>query len=381
MAETSRPRRPSDPVPNDLEQVETDIDYWTAQLAGCSGGSERASQIDVRLRMLTRAKERLLSQPGNTRLAIEKVRTLLGQKRALEGQDKVLSQADPTSGNMSLVRPVKDAFERIHNQFPGLVPAFDSNSISVHGLRLQIASAVACISTRIEQSDSSQTIRGQTIRIFISHSHADAAIAEAFADLFQAAFNLPCEAIRCSSVARYALQFGVEIPGQVRDEVLAASVLIGIVTQSSRESAWVLFELGARWGASKSLIPVLAPNGDASLLPPPIRDAHAMRCTNEDVIKLVEEISSMLGESIPRVSTYTKHIDAVLKAAQSMDGLRNETSAKPPPRIKWGCYQFDGEDRLFCTACYDTKGLKIQTTRLNSNFRQCPNCKAKLGSG
>src|SRR5689334_11454273 len=28
---------------------------------------------------------------------------------------------------------------------------------------------------------------------------------------------------------------------------------------------------------------------------------------------------------------------------------------KVKPRMKWGCYQFDGEEGLFCTACYDTK--------------------------
>jgi hypothetical protein len=61
--------------------------------------------------------------------------------------------------------------------------------------------------------------------------------------------------------------------------------------------------------------------------------------------------------------------------------LKEAAAPKEKPRRKWGCYQFDGEDGLFCTACYDTKGRKIQTTRLNSNFRQCPVCKAMLGSG
>jgi hypothetical protein len=49
------------------------------------------------------------------------------------------------------------------------------------------------------------------------------------------------------------------------------------------------------------------------------------------------------------------------------------------PTIKWGAYEFPGEDGLFCTACYDTKRQKIHTTRLNSQYRQCPVCKALLG--
>lgn len=49
------------------------------------------------------------------------------------------------------------------------------------------------------------------------------------------------------------------------------------------------------------------------------------------------------------------------------------------PTMKWGAYEFAGEDGLFCTACYDTKQQKIRTTRLNSRYRQCPVCKALLG--
>ena len=170
---------------------------------------------------------------------------------------------------------------------------------------------------------STEIAREHTIRIFISHSHADAAIAEAFADLFRSAFNLQCDAIRCSSVPRCSLQFGVEVPEQIRDEVLAAAVLIGIVSESSRESAWVLFELGARWGTSKSLIPVLAANGDADLLPPPIRDSHAMKCTFDNVIKLVEEVAPLLNAPTPRTSTYTKHIQAILET-QVVTGSPNQ---------------------------------------------------------
>ena len=49
------------------------------------------------------------------------------------------------------------------------------------------------------------------------------------------------------------------------------------------------------------------------------------------------------------------------------------------PTVKWGAYQFAGDDGLYCTACYDTKRQKIRTTRLNSKYRQCPVCKALLG--
>src|SRR5581483_8762372 len=63
-----QPRRPNDPIPDNSEELERDIDYWTDQLAECSGGSERAYQIDARLKRLARAKERVMlaRQGGET---------------------------------------------------------------------------------------------------------------------------------------------------------------------------------------------------------------------------------------------------------------------------------------------------------------------------
>ena len=95
-------------------------------------------------------------------------------------------------------------------------------------LRLDLAGAQ---STKISESMSANTMSGAavategrgggleaasrpTIRIFISHSHADAAIAETFAELFQSAFNLTCNAIRCSSVPRYHCNLASTFPGK-----------------------------------------------------------------------------------------------------------------------------------------------------------------------
>ena len=61
--------------------------------------------------------------------------------------------------------------------------------------------------------------------------------------------------------------------------------------------------------------------------------------------------------------------------------LKAATSAPvEKPVVKWGCYQFDGDDGLYCTACFDTKRQKNRVTRLNTQFRQCPVCKALLGA-
>jgi hypothetical protein len=46
-----------------------------------------------------------------------------------------------------------------------------------------------------------------------------------------------------------------------------------------------------------------------------------------------------------------------------------------PPRMKWGCYQFDDTEGVFCAACYDNRGRKVRATRVNSTSLVCPICR------
>lgn len=59
MSEAPRARRPNDPIPETLEEIEAELDHWTGQLSECSMGSERFNAVEVRLRQLARAKESL----------------------------------------------------------------------------------------------------------------------------------------------------------------------------------------------------------------------------------------------------------------------------------------------------------------------------------
>jgi hypothetical protein len=55
-------------------------------------------------------------------------------------------------------------------------------------------------------------------------------------------------------------------------------------------------------------------------------------------------------------------------------GLLQQPTRKTKPKIKWGCYQFDGEEGLFCIRCYETQGRKHPTNRVNTKQRQCAVC-------
>jgi hypothetical protein len=115
-------------------------------------------------------------------------------------------------------------------------------------------------------------------------------------------------------------------------------------------------------------------------------------------IKTLAEIASTVKNAEVRQELNTKIADLqglLITARQAMLELQDkyeqvlrenkqlkETTApkQKPLGMKWGCYEFEGEEGLFCTACYDSKGQKSQTNRINSRFRMCPVCRATIGS-
>ena len=68
--------------------------------------------------------------------------------------------------------------------------------------------------------------------------------------------------------------------------------------------------------------------------------------------------------------------------AQEIQSLRraDPLSRPKPSGSQWGCYKFDGDDGLYCTGCYDSKGLKSRTNRASARSRACPVCRAVIGS-
>lgn len=154
------------------------------------------------------------------------------------------------------------------------------------------------------------------IDVFISHTVKDATIAEQLIALLRMALNLRADQIRCTSVDGYRLSAGANTNDQLRQEVHEAKTLIGIITQESLQSAYVLFELGARWGANRHLVPLLAASTSPTTLVGPLSVLNALSCdSNPQIYQLVADLAQELNIPNPNPQSYLRQIENLIRAS------------------------------------------------------------------
>jgi hypothetical protein len=240
------------------------------------------------------------------------------------------------------------------------------------------------------------------LKIFVSHSSRDASLAEAVVDLVQSALNLPANEIRCSSVDGHRLPVGVNTESKLREEVNAATVVIGLVTPSSLVSAFVMFELGARWGSGLFLAPLLAGVQPQELMGP-LSLLNALSAESDAQLhQLLGDVAAQLKIPLQNAASYVKHISKVIQLAKGV--LHGETrervisqenlalkaelastkekleTRKPKPQ-QFGdvhYYVIEGENIPYCPVCYGKHGNLIPLPAGESwsgGFRRhCPAC-------
>jgi len=178
-------------------------------------------------------------------------------------------------------------------------------------------------SSSIQQKRNSPTgqfeMASQSIRLFISHCAEDAGLAERLIDLIRAAIGLSASEIRCTSVDGYRLPGGVDADDQLRREVHESDVFVGIISLSSLRSMYVLFELGARWGAGRHLVPLLAPGIEPTVLDGPLAGLNALRTDNPAQLhQLVEELATKLGRPLASGASFEKYVTALMTTPSSL---------------------------------------------------------------
>lgn len=170
--------------------------------------------------------------------------------------------------------------------------------------------------------------------IFVSHSSQDSQTAEAIVRLLRLAFNLAPADIRCTSVDGYRLPAGSDTDAQLRNEVLGAQVLIGILSPQGMSSAYVLFELGARWGAQKPLVPLLAPGIGPEILKGPVSGLNALRSDSEPQLhQLISDLASYLGRPANSPASYAAELKAIASAPASPSYRVEQPEDKTQPEL------------------------------------------------
>ena len=160
-----------------------------------------------------------------------------------------------------------------------------------------------------------------SIKVFISHSSSDVGIAKGLIDLLQKALHLTSDEIRCTSVDGFRMPGGASIDDTLRAEVHNADVLIGLVTPRSLASAYVTFELGARWGAERPMIPLLAYGVTAGDLDEPLGGINALDSSQEgQVHQLVEDLARILAIHPDKTSSYAGAVNDLVR--QSIESVK-----------------------------------------------------------
>ena len=157
------------------------------------------------------------------------------------------------------------------------------------------------------------------MRVFISHSSLDEEVTRILIDLLRQALNLRSEDIRCTSVDGYRLPGGVTTSKALREEVNEAALVIGLITPSSIKSAYVLFELGARWGLGKAMIPLLASGTNLEHLEGPLKEINVLDCSEVgQVHQLLENAGKHLQRQLDSASSYTNLANKLVEASSNI---------------------------------------------------------------
>ncbi len=170
------------------------------------------------------------------------------------------------------------------------------------------------------------------VDVFVSHSSEDSLLAKQLVDLLRSSLNLRAQQIRCTSVDGYRLPAGADADEQLRKEALEARAFIGILSPFSLASAYVLFELGARWGAKRPLIPLLAPGVGYQSLRGPLTGLNALNCESAGQLhQLVSDVGKTLGIVAEPPAVYQNNIDTILYSGHSQESQGATPQVKQPP--------------------------------------------------
>ena len=160
-------------------------------------------------------------------------------------------------------------------------------------------------------------VEPMSLDVFISHSSSDAEIAWRLINLVRSSMKLAARLIRCTSVDGYRLPAGISIDERLRQEIHCSKAFIAIISPNSVHSAYVMFELGVRWGAEKPMIPLLAYGAGSNHLEGPLSTIHALNCGEPGQLhQFVEDLAGILWKTVEPVAAYQRWINEVVEESR-----------------------------------------------------------------
>jgi nucleoside 2-deoxyribosyltransferase len=85
---------------------------------------------------------------------------------------------------------------------------------------------------------------------------------------------------------------------KVRNELLAADVVVALLTPSAVASSWVLQEIGAAWALRKPIIPLVTRRGVLNSIPISLEPFQAIELAGVEKPEDVEKFLNALDESL-----------------------------------------------------------------------------------
>jgi len=157
--------------------------------------------------------------------------------------------------------------------------------------------------------------RACNVRIFVSHSSEDVWCVKPLVELLRIALRLSAAEIRCTSLDGYRLRTGVDTDEQLRAEVHDSEALVGVISPCAIKSVYVIYELGARWGAGKRRFPLIVPGEDTRILQGPLKSDNTMCGGNvAQVHQLLDDLAGFLGITMEKPGAYQEYIEKFVKA-------------------------------------------------------------------
>jgi hypothetical protein len=91
------------------------------------------------------------------------------------------------------------------------------------------------------------------------------------------------------------------------------------------------------------------------------------------VVGLRAAVLTVRGEILQMHELLEQQAAERRQAAEDAPPARRERTT----RMKYGCYQFDDTEGLFCVACYDKQSRRVRTIPTGGHSLVCPNCRAE----